>query len=407
MSEPLRRRVAVVTGSRADYGLLRPTLAALHADPRFELSLLVCAMHLSARFGGTAEEVERDGFPIAARIDTAPEDDEPGAHGRRLALALDGFTRAMCQSRPDVLLLLGDRYEMLAAALAASGLGITIAHMHGGELSEGSLDDAMRHSITKLAHLHLVAARVYGERVCQLGERPESVRVVGAAGIEAIRTLAALERGELAAELGLSELGAPLIVVTLHPESQHPEAAGAQAREVAAALEALAGEGATLVVTLPNDDPGNAASREELLALCERAPRAHAFDSLGQHRYLSLLSHADLMVGNSSSGLLEAPAFGLPVVNVGDRQRGRLESEGVLSCPIERGSILAAARRALEPGFRAALSGKPGPLGSGRVSEAVVSALDELSADGPPPDKRFLDLPDGPWREGLGLREPL
>lgn len=407
MTQARTRRVAAVTGSRADYGLLRPTLAALHGDPRFELSLLVCAMHLSRRFGSTVEEIERDGFPIAARIDTAAEDDEAGAYGRRLALAIAGFTQAMCASRPDVLLLLGDRYEMLAAALVASGLGITIAHMHGGELSEGSLDDAMRHSITKLAHLHLVAARTYGERVCQLGERPESVRVVGGAGIEAVRTLVPLGREELAAELGLNELGSPLIVVTLHPESQHPEASVALAREVVAILETLADEGATLVVTLPNDDLGNAEVRQELLALCARSPWAHAFDSLGQHRYLSLLSHADLMLGNSSSGLLEAPAFGLPVVNIGERQRGRIMSAGVLSCPAESEAILAAARHGLEPGFRAGLAGKASPFGSGRVSAAVVAALAELELDGSLPPKRFLDLPDGPWRAGLGLREPL
>jgi UDP-hydrolysing UDP-N-acetyl-D-glucosamine 2-epimerase len=400
------RRVAVVTGSRADYGLLRPTIAALHADPRFEVSLLVCAMHLSARFGRTVEEIERDGFPIAARIETAPEDDGPGAHGRRLALAIDGFTRTMVDDRPDVLLLLGDRYEMLGAALAASGLGVAVAHMHGGELSEGSLDDAMRHSITKLAHLHLVAARPYGERVCQLGERPEAVRVVGAAGIEAIRTLEALTRKELSAELGLGGLGSPLIVVTFHPESLQPYAAGTQIQEVVGALETLASDGATLIVTLPNDDPGSAPVRDALLEFASRTIRAHAFDSLGQRRYLSLLAHADLMLGNSSSGLLEAPAFGLPVVNVGDRQRGRLVVEGVLSCAVERETILLTARRALDPGFRAALAGGPGPFGSGRVSEAVVSALAELEIGEQTCPKRFLDLPNAPWRDELGLGEP-
>jgi UDP-N-acetylglucosamine 2-epimerase (non-hydrolysing) len=400
------RRVAVVTGSRADYGLLRPTIAALHADPRFEVSLLVCSMHLSARFGRTVEAIERDGFPIAARIETSPDDDRPGAHSRRLALAIAGLTQALTDERPDILLLLGDRYEMLAAALAGSGLGIAIAHMHGGELSEGSLDDAMRHSITKLAHLHLVAARAYGERVCQLGERPEAVKVVGAAGIEAVRTLDALTREQLAAELGLPGLESPLIVVTFHPESLQPHAAAGQVRELVAVLEQLADDGARLIVTLPNDDPGNKLVRDVLLELASRTARVHTFDSLGQHRYLSLLARADLMLGNSSSGLLEAPAFGLPVVNVGERQRGRLKVDGVLSCAIEREAILGAARRALDPAFRRAIADAPSPFGSGRVSEAVLSALAELESGSRPTAKRFFDLPDAPWREQLNLGDP-
>ncbi len=406
MTRDALRRIAVVTGSRADYGLLRPTIAALHADPRFEVSLLVCAMHLSPRFGSTVQEIERDGFPIAARIETNPDDDRPGAHGRRLALAIAGFTQTLTDRPPDILLLLGDRYEMLAAALAASGLGVGVAHMHGGELSEGSLDDAMRHSITKLAQLHLVAARAYGERVCQLGEQPRAVRVVGAAGIEAARTLQPLSRDRLAAELGLGELGSPLIVVTFHPESLRAQAAAAQVRELVAALQALAGEGARMIVTLPNDDPGNTPVRDALLEFAERTSAAHAFDSLGQRRYLSLLAHADLMLGNSSSGLLEAPAFDLPVVNVGDRQRGRLMLDGVLSCPIEHEAILVAARRALDPGFRAALADGPKPFGSGHVSEAVVSALAVMPAGTQAKGKRFLDLPDAPWRQALGLEEP-
>jgi UDP-hydrolysing UDP-N-acetyl-D-glucosamine 2-epimerase len=233
------------------------------------------------------------------------------------------------------------------------------------------------------------------------------VKIVGAAGIEAIRTLDPFTREELAAALGLSALGSPLIAVTFHPESLHPGAARTQIQEVVGALDVLAGEGATLIISLPNDDPGSAPIRDALMEFASRSPRAEAFDSLGQRRYLSLLAHADLVLGNSSSGLLEAPAFGLPVVNVGERQRGRLVVEGVLSCAIEREAILLAAREALRPDFRATLTGRTGPFGSGHVSEAVVCALAELEIGERTSAKRFLDLPDAPWRDELGLGEPL
>lgn len=401
------RRVAVVTGSRADYGLLRPTLKRLEEDPRMDLALVACAMHLSDAFGNTLEEVEADGFEVAARVPTDADDDAPGALGRRLAAAAGGFTEAFTDLEPDLVLLLGDRYEMLGAALAATGLGLVIAHVHGGELSEGSLDDAMRHSITKLAHIHFVAAREYGERVCQLGEQPGRVHVVGAAGLEAIRALEPLPLDELAGSLGVEQPGTPLIVATLHPASIEPERAAADAEEVSAALRELAADGATIVVTLPNDDPGNRPVRDAMLELASSAPGVSAHASLGQRRYLSLLSHADLVVGNSSSGLIEAPGLGVPVVNVGDRQRGRLRSALVIDSAPERVAVLEAARRGLDPAFREGARGVPNPYGDGDVSRRVVETL---ASTGLGPDirrKQFADLPDAPWRARLELAEEL
>jgi UDP-hydrolysing UDP-N-acetyl-D-glucosamine 2-epimerase len=398
--------VVVVTGSRADYGLLRPTIAALDADPRFELLLVAAAMHLSRRFGETFREIEEDGFAIAERVETEPERDEPGALGRRLGAAAGAFTDALSRLEPDVLLLLGDRYEQLAAALAAAGLGVPIAHLHGGELSEGSLDDAMRHSITKLAHLHFPAAREYGERICQLGEQPERVHVVGAAGIESIRTLELLDRGALSDALGGIELGRPLIVLTLHPASLEPESAAAHAAEVMAAVEELLADGGTVVVTLPNDDPGNEPVRAAALELAGRRDDVHAFESLGQLRYLSLLSQADVMVGNSSSGLLEAPSFALPAVNVGERQRGRIIGPNVVPAAPERGAVVAAARRALEAEFRDRIRGAESPYGTGQVSARVLEVLATTPLGPELRHKRFLDLPEGEWRAGLALGEP-
>lgn len=401
MSGGAIRRVAVVTGTRADYGLLRPSIAALDADPRFELALVACAMHLSDAFGATVGAIEEDGFTVAARVETAPDDDAPGAFGRRLALATAGFSSAWQTLAPDVIVVLGDRYEMLAAALAASGAGVPVAHIHGGELSEGSLDDAMRHCITKLAHLHLVATREYGERVCQLGEQPERVHVVGAAAIESIGELDLLGEAQLASDIG--PLTHPLAVVTLHPESLDPERAARDAGAVVAGIDAALGADATVIVTLPNDDPGNGATRDALTAWADRRAGVRTFDSLGQLRYLSLLSHADVVIGNSSSALIEAPEFRLPAVNVGDRQRGRVMAPNVIPAPAEAAAVEQAVRLGLSGAFRDGLAGMSNPYRRGAVSERLLAVLAGVTDAGALRRKAFLDLPDGPWRTTLEI----
>ena len=389
-------KVAVVTGTRADYGLLRPTIAALHEDERFELQLVVTAMHLDPQFGMTVAEVEADPWPIAARIPIEAGEDLGG----RVAAGAAGFGAALARLEPDFLVLLGDRHEMFSAALAAAGLRIPMLHVHGGELSEGSLDDVIRHCITKLAHLHLVAAREYGERICQLGEEPWRVHVVGAAGLESIRSLDLLDRDALASELGGLELGSPLVALTLHPESLDPETSRSLAAEVVAGVEEALAPEATVVVTLPNDDAGSAPVRDVLLAFADRDPRVHAFASLGQLRYLSLLRNADAAVGNSSSALLEAPAFELPAVNVGNRQRGRIRAANVIDCQSERRAVAGALTEALDPSFRTSLRAMANPYGDGRVSERVVRLLASAPSPDELRDKRFFDLP-GDWRDRL------
>jgi sugar O-acyltransferase (sialic acid O-acetyltransferase NeuD family) len=279
-----------------------------------------------------------------------------------------------------------------------------VVHMHGGELSEGSLDDSMRHCITKLAHLHLVATRSHAERVCQLGEDPSRVYVVGAAGPESIRQLQLLDRDELAEALEVDGLATPLVAMTLHPASLDPDSSGVQTEAVAGAVDdVLAGEGC-VVVTLPNDDPGSASVRESLTSWARGRENVHVFAALGQRRYLSLLSHADAVLGNSSSALIEAPSFRLPVVNVGERQRGRLAAANVLDCAATRLAVAAALRTALDPSFRASLGDLRNPYDRGDVSVRVLAVLRaaplrELL------DKRFYDLPDAPWRRHLALAQ--
>ena len=388
-----------MTGSRADYGLLRPIIAALLADPRFELQLVVSSMHLRDEFGLTVREIHADGFEIAGRVEIANVVDSAGL-ARAFADAIAGFAKSFQTLGPDLLLVLGDRHEILSAALAATALGIPIGHIHGGELSEGSLDDALRHCVTKLAHLHFVAARPYGERVCQLGEQPDRVHIVGAPGLEAIRNLALVDREDVGRALGGIELERPIVALTLHPASLDETAAGTEAREVVSGIEhVLAGRG-TIILTLPNDDVGNVQTRDVLLDYAKRKPNVHAFASLGQLRYLSLLRSDDVMVGNSSSGLIEAPAFELPVVNIGSRQQGRLRAANVLDCAAKASDVAQALTRALSPEFRASLGSMSSPYGSGDTSTRVLDVLSSTPLEGLR-HKHFFDLEEGPWRSTL------
>lgn len=395
-------KVAVVTGSRADYGLLSPTLCALRDDARFDMCLLATAMHLDPEYGETLAQIEADGHAITALVAAGARVHRREDFARNLGCATVAFSETLAACAPDLLLVLGDRFESLAAALAATGQGIPIAHMHGGELSEGSLDDSLRHCVTKLSHLHFVATRSHAERVCQLGEDPSRIHVVGAAGPESIRALALLDRAQLADALELGDLPTPLLALTLHPASLDPERAGIHAAALTSAVdEVLQGEGC-VIVTLPNDDPGSTSVREHLLAWARARENVHTYATLGQRRYLSLLGNADAVLGNSSSAIIEAPSLRVPVVNVGERQRGRLTAENVLSCEATLPAIVAALRRALDPAFRGSLGDLENPYDQGDVSARVVEIL-SAAALADLLHKRFFDLPDAPWRVHLSL----
>lgn len=379
MIEPLR--IAVLTTGRQDYGILRSTCLLLAKDPRFALQIVIAGMHLDASHGGTAKDIESDGLPIAARLETSR-----GGNGvEEGAATLSRLAPVLLALRTEALLLVGDRLETAAAALAATAARVPIIHLHGGEETEGAIDNVLRHAITKQSHLHLVSNETHARRIRQMGESDESVVVVGAPGLDNARRDDLPGRKELERSLGIP-LAAPVILVTYHPTTlgSSPEA---EARELVASMSSIE---ATWVVTLPNNDEGSASVRAALQSFVAERPRAIAVDSLGSARYFGMMQIADAMLGNSSSGILEAPILGLPVVNVGDRQKGRLRGSNVIDVAAEREAISDGLRRALDPAFRAAVASAPCPYGDGKSAARIVAALAAWKPTYPP-RKAFVD----------------
>ncbi len=381
-----RLRVAVVTGTRAEYGLLAPVIARLSKDRAFDCRVIVTGAHLDRSRGYTVRELLADGVRIAARVPLRQRGDDGAAVASAISQAVAGLSRAYARLRPDLVVLLGDRFEAFAAAAAALPLRIPVAHLHGGERTEGVWDESLRHAITKLSHLHFAAAPAYGRRLRRLGEDPKRIFVVGSPAVDRVRSLPRLSRAELSRSLRL-DLRAPVVVATFHPETLAADRGLASCR---AMLAALAKARATVVLTAPNADAGGRAIRAELAAFVKKSGgRAALFDSLGQKRYYSLLAAADAMVGNSSSGILEAPYFGLPVVNLGSRQDGRerLGPAIEVSRPTPA-SVGAALARALRPASRKAAR-RAVPAGS--PSAAIAAALKKVRFDDSLLVKRFHD----------------
>jgi GDP/UDP-N,N'-diacetylbacillosamine 2-epimerase (hydrolysing) len=389
----MTRRICVVTGNRADYGLLRWLMTDIAAEPGMTLLTVVTGMHLWPPSGLTVREIEGDGFSIDARIPLPLDDDSGAGVAASLGTATTGFGRTFRDLAPDLVVVLGDRYEILGAAAAAVVSRIPVAHLHGGERSEGAFDDAIRHAITKLSHLHFVAADEFRDRVIQLGEDPSRVFVVGALGLDGLTRQPLLSRGPLEASLGFS-LGAHSLVVTFHPPTISGRAA-AEFAELLAALERF--PDVTIVMTMSNSDPGGIGLWDEARRFAARCPHVHPVASLGQLRYLSLLQFVDGVIGNSSSGLIEAPAFQTGTVNIGDRQRGRPRAASVIDCDPERGAIVEAIRRLTSAAFRASLPGVVNPYGSPGASRRIIDVLRSMTPAALL-DKTFVDAA----RAGVG-----
>lgn len=378
-----RRRIAVLTTGRQDYGILRSTLLALRDDPATELLVYAGGMHLLPRFGRTIDAVRADGYASIRELDFVSEPPEPAGDASR---ALAVVAQALEDDRPDALLMVGDRSETLAAGLAATLRSVPIVHLHGGEETEGAVDNAIRHAVTKLASLHFVTHEAHAARVRQLGEPPETVIVAGAAGLDNLYRTDLPDLDALSAHLGMP-LSAPLVVVTVHPTTLASDGPN----EVTAIADAMAAVPATYVVTLPNADAGGV----EIRAFWERwaagRPNVKLVDALGEMRYWALLRHADAVLGNSSSGIIEAPAAGVPVVNVGDRQLGRLRPASVRDVPVDSTVIEAALRDAVRPESRAEAARTPPLFPAGPAAPRILAGLHAWRVP-VPPRKRFNDL---------------
>ena len=384
------RTIGVVTVARSDYGIYLPILHRIVSEPELQLSLYVSGMHLSPEFGHTVSAIEQDGFEIAERVEMLLSSDTPEAVAKSMGLGVIGFAQAFARQRPDLLLVLGDRFEMYAAALAALPFKIPIAHIHGGEVTEGAMDEALRHGITKLSHLHFVSTEVYARRVRQLGEEPWRITVAGAPALDNLDTVPLLSKTDLESALGFA-LEKPCLIVTFHPATLQFEQAEAQLRELLAAVEAA---DAQAIFTLPNADMSGRAVLRLIQDFLPSHPRARLVENLGTQRYFSLMSQASAMIGNSSSGIIEAPSFELPVVNVGLRQSGRERAANVIDVLGGSAAILNGIRKALSREFRGQLAGTSNPYRQPRgaapiiVENLAVASLDERLLM-----KKFHDLP--------------
>jgi len=382
------KKICVITGSRAEYGLLRWVLEGIRQSPRLELQLIATGMHLSPEFGMTVETIEADGFTIDRKVEMLMSSDTAVGVTKSMGLGMIGFADALAELKPDLVLVLGDRYEIFSAAASAMIALIPVAHLHGGETTEGAFDEAIRHSITKMSHLHFVAADEYRRRVIQLGEQSKHVFNVGGLGIDNILRLKLLARDEVEEVLNL-KLEKRNLLITFHPVTLEQNASVQQMDELLVALAELKDTG--LIFTMPNADTDGRKLFEKVKEFCANHSKAFAFTSLGQLRYLSCVQHVDGVVGNSSSGLIEVPSFKKGTINIGDRQRGRLKASSVIDCNPDRLSISKSLEQLYSAEFQKLLSTVENPYGKGGASEKIVRILEGASVNDLR-KKAFIDL---------------
>lgn len=368
----LRRKICVVTGTRAEYGLLYWLMKEIQQDYELELQIVVTGMHLSPEFGMTYKQIEKDGFIIDEKVEMLLSADTPSSISKSIGLGTIGFADVFSRLEPDLIVLLGDRFESFAAAQTAMIQRIPIAHIHGGELTEGLIDDPIRHSITKMAHLHFTAAEPYRQRVIQMGEQPDRVFNVGAPGIDGIKKISLLNKKELSKSLGFDVN--KFFLITLHPITLENQTSLYYIENLLDVLNKYPDY--QLVFTKTNADTEGRVINERIETYVRANPNnSRLYDSLGQMRYLSSLKHCSTMIGNSSSGLIEAPIFGKPTVNIGDRQRGRLKAESVIDCGGQSAEIELAINKALSSEFQTVIQKMDLPYGSGNTIEKILDVI--------------------------------
>lgn len=381
------RTIAVVTVARSDYGIYLPILRRIQADPKLRLHLIVAGAHLVPNFGLTVNAIQADGFEIGERVEMLLASDSPEGIAKSIGIGVIGFAQAFARFRPDILLVLGDRFEMHAAALAALPFNIPVAHIHGGEVTQGAIDDALRHSLTKLSQLHFVSTPEYARRVAQLGEESWRIVVAGAPSLDNLRAMVLPTREQLEAQFNFRLQPAPLLV-TFHPVTLEFEQTEWQIAELMAALDELR---LPVIFTMPNADTRNGVIRKHIAQYVPTHSSSWNVENFGTHNYFGVMQFAAAMLGNSSSGIIEAPSFRLPVVNIGTRQAGRLHAANVLDVGYARDEILAGIHRAIAPVFREQLRNLANPYGDGHAAERIIAGLKAVALDDHLTCKSFCD----------------
>ena len=368
------KKICAVTGSRAEYGLLRLILKKINLSSVLKLQLVVTGMHLSSKFNHTINEIKSDGFKIDEKVKMFLESDTPIGITNSMGGSIEGFAKIYTKLKPDLVLLLGDRFEIFTAAIAAMICKIPIAHLHGGELTEGAYDDYIRHSITKMSHLHFVTTKDYRNRVIQLGEQPSRVYNVGGFGAESIHQLKLLKKRELEKNLAFKFYKKNLLI-TFHPVTLEKNRTLKQLTNLLKALSDLKDTG--LIFTMPNADNDNEIIFKTIKNFCKITKRAKYFTSLGQVRYFSCVKYVDGVVGNSSSGLLEVPSFKKGTINIGDRQRGRLQASSVINCKSEYLKIKKSIKYLFSKNFQSKLTNVKSPYKNKFASKTIINILEK------------------------------
>lgn len=383
------KKICIVTGSRAEYGLLRRVIAGIKKSLELDLMLIVTGMHLSRKFGHTCNEIEKDGFNIDRKIDLSISSDKSVSINNSIGIGLIEISKALKDLKPDILLLLGDRYEIFAAAVAATVCRIPIVHIHGGETTEGAFDESFRHSITKMSHVHFVASEEYRNRVIQLGEIPNKVILTGGLGVDIIANIKLLNRKDIEKSLEIKFLRRNLLI-TFHPVTLENNTGSFQMKAMLESLKEL--QDTLLIFTYPNSDTGFSKLIKMIEEFVSSKNNAVVFYSLGQLLYLSCIKYVDGVVGNSSSGLTEVPSFKKGTINIGERQKGRLKSESVIDCLPTKSSISVALSKLYSKEFQEKLVNARNPYGEGGATEIILNHLENMEKFNNI-KKKFYDIP--------------
>lgn len=384
------KKIAILTATRAEYGLLAPIIKLLSKDSEIDVRVVVTGTHLSAEFGNTVNEIIEDGVVVDKEIEVLLSSDTPVAISKTMGLALMGFADYFAESRPDALMVLGDRYETLAVCLAALNARIPIIHLHGGEATEGLIDEAVRNSITKLSYLHFTSTDEYRNRVVQMGENPTRVYSVGSVGVENALCTRLMTREELEESLGC-KLGEKNALFTFHPVTLENNTAETQIREIIDVMNLFSD--VTFICTKANADANGRIINSLLARAAGENKNIFLFDSLGVKRYLSMLSVVDFVMGNSSSGIIEVPSFAIPTINIGDRQKGRIQAQSVINCQPQKDSVIQAIKTALSYEFINSIKNVKNPYEKEKTTETIVAITkDFLLNNKLSVQKKFFDI---------------